>query len=1127
MKLPGLALCAFLLTNLSHAQQPAFSTLSELNDTLVLRQAQSFSKASSYRQQNPILPEYTTDGTHILLVDIDKFGLPVYRITLNAGAAKTTGADLLQTPALTGFNLSGTNMVIGVWDGGAVKDHIEFGDRLVSTEGESYSDHATHVTGTIIAQGLNPDARGMAPNAKASTHYFNNDLVVMSGLATTGQNSLLISNHSYGTGTGWVRNGNGWNWTGNPAISSVEDYRFGLYTARSMMLDQVAYLAPYYSIFWAAGNDRSDTGDGSRPADCNAGTGYDCIIPDAVAKNVITVGAVNKVPAYLAPSSVIMGNYSSWGPTDDGRIKPDLVAAGTDLFSLSAKGTNTYEVMGGTSMATPSASGSLALVQQLYRDLHGGNYMKAATLKALAIHTTKEAGPFPGPDYSFGWGLLDVTSAAQLVMGENNVDKRIQELTLATGSRIEIPVQPIAGRKLTVTIVWTDPPSLPVAEALDPTTPTLVNDLDLRVVDDSNVEIKPWILDPLNPVRQAFRGDNFRDNVEKIELNSPENRPYRIVVSHKGALKYNKQDFSIVISYQSAAAPATYYWIGNSGSWSNGAHWSASTGGPAANKVPTASDRVIFDENSFTVPNGQLLLTADASCSSFTWNNSTTASINLASNALEISSEIRINSENSVVTGGTVRLKSTTAGKASVQLSNSENATFEISGGTWDWYGTSRIGSVTIKSKLSLHEANLSVLDFTYIPGSAILELNASTLEVRAKAAIPAGLTLKGADSEIVISSTSPDNLIEGMNFSGTLNIAGAATVGGKSTIGTLVVNGHCTLVTPNKFKLIELKTGSEITLKEMQYLDSLAIESSDAVRTKLNASTKQYLYFEKNAKYCFDYLDINSVGILFGSVNAGVNSTLVNAENWQSVPCSEMAYADFTWSYACSKSLIEFRDLSTGSPEKWSWSMTGGAVVVKRVSNTERLDDQNPFYSFSEPGVHPVQLSIIKSNVTVAQTLKNVTILKNHLEPNAVIPDSRVLLSKNSGKKYQWLRDGEPLTGAVSRSFQYNGVPGSYQVAAYGEVCNSLSDPFIVTGFDENGIADIIVSPNPARDEILITGVSQTAHVSIVNAVGAETDLISSGSNVYSVKSFSSGLYIIRISDNTRSTSHKLVVHH
>src|SRR5690606_21953592 len=168
------------------------------------------------------------------------------------------------------------------------------------------------------------------------------------------------SNHSYGIVLGFTQDEGGWSWTGNSSISTQEDYRFGFYSSQSRTIDNIAFNAPYYTIVWAAGNDRSDTGDGTRPADGNGGTGYDCIGPEASAKNNITVGAVLKVSNYNGPSSVVMSNFSSWGPTDDGRIKPDLVGAGVSIYStgVSSSGQDTYSFAQGTSMSAPNATGS-------------------------------------------------------------------------------------------------------------------------------------------------------------------------------------------------------------------------------------------------------------------------------------------------------------------------------------------------------------------------------------------------------------------------------------------------------------------------------------------------------------------------------------------------------------------------------------------------------------------------------------------------------------------------------------------------------------------------------------------------------------------------------------------------
>ena len=106
-----------------------------------------------------------------------------------------------------------------------------------------------------------------------------------------------------------------------------------------------------------------------------------------------------------------MSSFSGWGPTDDGRIKPDLVTKGVAVKSCLADSNNAYATWNGTSMATPGATGALLLLQEHYNDTYS-TFMKAATLKALAIHTADETGPNPGPDYMFGWGLMNTAKAA-------------------------------------------------------------------------------------------------------------------------------------------------------------------------------------------------------------------------------------------------------------------------------------------------------------------------------------------------------------------------------------------------------------------------------------------------------------------------------------------------------------------------------------------------------------------------------------------------------------------------------------------------------------------------------------------------------------------------------------------
>jgi hypothetical protein len=246
-----------------------------------------------------------------------------------------------------------------------------------------------------------------------------------------------------------------------------------------------------------------------------------------------------------------MADFSGWGPTDDGRIKPDLVGNGVLLFSAWPEFPY-YALAAGTSMSTPNVTGSLILLQQHYENLNGpGNYLRAATLKALAIHTTDEAGPAPGPDYSFGWGLLNTRSAAEVISG-NGANHQINESSLANGGvdTIDIAVtQPNA--VVSATLVWADPPGTPPAPALDPPDLMLVNDLDLRIVRGANTWL-PWVLNPAIPAAAATTGDNFRDNVEQVRIAGADSCNYQVEVRHKGNLLNNAaQNYSLIVSVNS------------------------------------------------------------------------------------------------------------------------------------------------------------------------------------------------------------------------------------------------------------------------------------------------------------------------------------------------------------------------------------------------------------------------------------------------------------------------------------------------------------------------------------------------------------------------------------------------
>ena len=508
----------------------------------------------------------------------------------NVAAADSTNADQLQPGGSSGLNLTGDGYTVGVWDGGLVRStHQEFGGRVTTLENDLLSGHATHVAGTIAAAGVNADALGMASDVNIRSWNFSNDVVELWNDAP----NLDVSNHSYSFISGWnVSNanftpggsfastsGNIDVWWQDYSVSSVEDSNFGEYTTASAGLDTVIHNHPHLLSVWAASNDRNDqflnssqdntyvtffsadpggigwsgegwylVGDGGATpapaADGNGGTGYDSLPAQQVAKNTLVVGAVHDVTADpYSSSDISVTSFSSFGGTDDGRIKPDVVGNGFGVFSTNASSDAGYDSRSGTSMAAPNVAGSSVLLIEHYNNKFGMS-PSAATSKALLIHTATDAGNV-GPDYAYGWGLVDVAAAAELVTDASTpgTGSSVRELTYQ-GTAIDQPIYADGTTPLKATIAWTDPAGTPVG-GLDNTSPMLVNDLDLVVTGPDGTHY-PWTLDISSPTSAARRTtSNHVDNVEQVLIDAPVPGVYTVQVSATGSV--SNQDFSIVI----------------------------------------------------------------------------------------------------------------------------------------------------------------------------------------------------------------------------------------------------------------------------------------------------------------------------------------------------------------------------------------------------------------------------------------------------------------------------------------------------------------------------------------------------------------------------------------------------
>jgi hypothetical protein len=514
-------------------------------------------RVSVYAAEHGITPwqEYE-DGTVIQLMDVVD-GKPVYNITHNVGAAITTRADRLWEGGSSGLEISGEGYdKLGEWDGGATRvSHQEFTDNglsrvIQSDNATSLSAHATHVAGTLVGGGVNIEAKGMLYKGLLKAYDWNNAESEMAAAASQG---LEISNHSYGWITGWHSSNGSWSWYGNDFISDEEDWKFGFYGDRSRDWDIIAYNAPNYLITKSAGNDRgqgpSYAGQPGFAEKDGGADGFDCISDGGISKNILTVGAVQEVLNYTGPSSVLMSGFSSWGPADDGRIKPDVVGKGVGVYSSTSSSNSSYSSLNGTSMSSPNVAGTMALLQYYYQQTQGGVPMRASTLKALVIHTADEAGPHTGPDYMYGWGLVNAERAANIISEDNVMQNVIDEIVLNDGDTYERVVSASGNQPFMVTIVWTDVPGTVPPAALNARVPVIVNDLDLRIEDSDGNLFYPYQLDPDNPTAAATTdGKNFVDNVEQVFIAEPEAADYTIIVDHDGPLTNDLQVFSIIIS---------------------------------------------------------------------------------------------------------------------------------------------------------------------------------------------------------------------------------------------------------------------------------------------------------------------------------------------------------------------------------------------------------------------------------------------------------------------------------------------------------------------------------------------------------------------------------------------------
>ncbi len=501
-------------------------------------------------------------------------GKPVYRTTFNATVAASTGAALLRNDEDA---VRGEGVAVGIWDEARILAfHREFDEGRVVNHNEApfYSHHSTHVAGTIGARGTRGPAMGMAPEARIEGYDWNQSLAEMvhhAALYPDEPGGIQIANHSYGLVSGWF-------FLGEPGAFVFTGFdRFGRYDQFAYLTDVVSHAAPYLLSVWAAGNHRSgDPAPGDPivwndrvvpydpdvhpPGDAEYKRGFDTINSFQIAKNALTIGAIE----FEAPEdrgegsgSARMTEFSSWGPTDDGRIKPDVVAHGVRVLSPIALD-GWYARASGTSMAAPAVSGSVALLVDLFDDRFPGHALRASTLKALLVHTADDLGN-PGPDYRYGWGLINTPAAAELINAyyegpRSNV--LVEGLLSETRPGRSYSVEWDGESPVLATLAWTDPPPSGPVEVPDDRTPVLVNNLHLEISAPNGETVHyPFRLDPANPAAPSTTGVNDVDNVLRVEVPAPGEGTYTVSVDYDGVLYGGEQVYSLIVTGAQAVEP--------------------------------------------------------------------------------------------------------------------------------------------------------------------------------------------------------------------------------------------------------------------------------------------------------------------------------------------------------------------------------------------------------------------------------------------------------------------------------------------------------------------------------------------------------------------------------------------
>lgn len=424
--------------------------------------------------------------------------------TDNQTSTVIANADM-PTMTVNPYNLDGSGQIVGVWDEGPARDtHNDFQNapspnpfgigskRVLKVDTSTVSNHGTHVTGTIVGDGTadtnihsttgQPEARGYAYNALALSHNWSN--VDQQRRNAKHNWNHVADNHSYSTRQ---------NYGGYSGSTAQKDF-----TNRDYFL----------LMCQSAGNYATASG---RPFSDGTMTVY--------ASNAHRNGLV----IANAQDNENINNSSSRGPAQDGRLVPQFTANGTGLRSpINSSGDSGYASYTGTSMSSPSVCGSLVLLAQLWRREHNDRCFAPDTARAVLALTCRDKY-HPGPDYRYGFGMVDVKAAADLILADKANNAQIIRGAVRSGGSFEYPVNVVSSSEpLRVVLSWLD------VYASTSASITLVNDLDVELVDPTGTVVHY----PYSGVTSAVAngdetyvftttGPNTRDNIELVHVDNP------------------------------------------------------------------------------------------------------------------------------------------------------------------------------------------------------------------------------------------------------------------------------------------------------------------------------------------------------------------------------------------------------------------------------------------------------------------------------------------------------------------------------------------------------------------------------------------------------------------------------